>query len=385
MRKLILSMMESYLSYFARIIYGRFRPYVIGVTGSTGKTTTKYMIYKLGKALNKNIFTTTENLNTEIGLPLAILGFKSSPKNPIGYLPVLLQAPIKAFFTKKYPKYLVLEYGVDKPGDMKKLTNLVSPDAAVITNIGVAHLSYFKKVENIEREKWQLALASKDFVFCHDKVSHLQNNFGTPKAEVYTPESLKISNQKVQYLTNKTEFELKIGSKTFDAQMGFAGKHNLENLDLAISVVFKVFGTNDQIGEAVKKLMPLSGRGERFIGKRDILVIDESYNANPASMAAALNNLDPVKLGRKVVIIGEMKEIDPIQKISHEKVAELARQKADFVIGVGEGYKNLNLDKWYANVEQLEQELDSLLQDGDVLLVKGSYAVNLKKIVDKIK
>jgi len=154
---------------------------------------------------------------------------------------------------------------------------------------------------------------------------------------------------------------------------------------LAVMVASKVFAADERIVGALKKLLPLTGRGERFIGRKDILVIDESYNANPASMVAALNNFDNIHLGRKVAIIGEMREIDPIKEASHQEIAKLAKQKADFVIGVGDGYRSFNLDKWYADVEQLESEVDSLLDEGDVVLVKGSQAIGLEKIIHKIK
>lgn len=385
MKKNILNLTDLYLAYFAKIIYNRFRPYVIGITGSTGKTTTRYMLSQIGVALGRKNFSSSGNLNTQIGLPLAVLGFSSSPKGIIGYLSVLLRTPFKAIFMKKYPRYLILEYGIDKPGDMEELTNLISPDVAVITNIGVAHIGAFKKIENIGREKWQLALSAKDYVFCFKKVADLQKSFGEPKAQIITPESSDTRAKNINYMTNKTEFDLVLNSKTYKAEFGFSGKHNLDNLILAVLVASKVFVGDEKIAQALKDLFPLSGRGERFVGRSDILVIDESYNANPVSMAAALNNLDHIKLGRKVVIMGEMKEIDPIKKVSHEKVADLARQKADFLIGVGDGYKSLNLDKWYEDVEQLELEIDSLLKSGDVLLVKGSLAVGLQKIIDKMK
>jgi len=385
MRNTIIGLVESYLAYFAKVIYHRFRPYVIGVTGSTGKTTTKYMISQIGLALGRDVYTASGNLNTQIGLPLAVLGFKSSPESWLGYLGVLIQAPFKALLTKKYARYIVLEYAADRPGDIGQLTSIISPDVAVITNVGVAHISAFKKIERIAKEKWGLALSAKDFVFCSRKVGNLRDLYGQPKAKIIISEDSGVEAKNIKYLTNKTEFELVLNSRTHKAEMGFSGKHNVENLLLAVMVASKVFAADERIVGALKKLLPLTGRGERFIGRKDILVIDESYNANPASMVAALNNFDNIHLGRKVAIIGEMREIDPIKEASHQEIAKLAKQKADFVIGVGDGYRSFNLDKWYADVEQLESEVDSLLDEGDVVLVKGSQAIGLEKIIHKIK
>ena len=120
-----------------------------------------------------------------------------------------------------------------------------------------------------------------------------------------------------------------------------------------------------------------------MIGKKNVLLIDESYNANPLSMAAALDNLNQAGDGHKVAIIGEMKEIGPISQKAHLEVAKKAKDAADLVVGVGDGFKDLGLDKWYQNVEELTGEIDSLIREGDIVLVKGSHAVHLEKIIER--
>jgi UDP-N-acetylmuramoyl-tripeptide--D-alanyl-D-alanine ligase len=377
-KNIIISIFKRELAYFARMIIARFRPYIIGITGSSGKTTVKYMFGEIAKTIEPDISVSSGNMNTDFGLPLAILGYPKSPVSSFGWIGVFFTVPFKALFRKTYPKYQVLEYAADKPGDIDYLVSIARPDVAIITNVGVAHFGAFKNIERIKKEKWALALAAKDMVICHADVAKLSKSISHPNAKIFTPEESKVSITNIRFLSNKTEFTLEINHKKYDSEFAFIGQHHLDNLALVILAASKVFANDRRVVEAIKNLQPLSGRGHRFVGKNGILVIDESYNANPLSTAAALKILNHTKLGRKVAILGEMKEIGEIGAASHREIASMAKNYANLTIGVGEGYKGTNL-------EQLDQDIDSLLKTGDVVLVKGSLANNLGKIVDKLR
>jgi len=381
---MIKKIVEKELGYLAKYVYQKFRPYVVGVTGSSGKTTTKYFIGELLKSVEDDVLVAPGNMNTETGLPLAVIGFKKGPKGILEWAKTIIFAPFKAFFTFKYPKYLVLEYAADKPGDIEYLTKIIPPDIAVITNIGVAHLEAFGSLAKIICEKWYLALRAKQKVIISREALNMAKNLEKPQAEILSPGEGTVRTANAKNYLNKTEFDLYILGKKYHSKFQYLGKHNLENLELAVLAVFEIVGERDKIVERIPYLLPQEGRGKRIIGRRDILIIDESYNANPLSMLAALDVFSKIKYGRKVAILGEMKEIGKISEKSHQEIAKVASKIADFTIGVGEGFKTAELDKWYPNVGELEGQIESLLQPNDVVLIKGSRANHLEKIVSKI-
>jgi UDP-N-acetylmuramoyl-tripeptide--D-alanyl-D-alanine ligase len=381
---MIKKIVEKELGYLAKYIYHKFRPYVVGITGSSGKTTTKYFIGELLKSVKEDVLVAPGNMNTETGLPLAVIGFKKGPEGILNWVKAVVFAPLKAFFTFKYPKYLVLEYAADKPGDIQYLTKIIPPDIAVITNIGVAHLEAFGNLEKIICEKWYLALRSKQKVIVPREVLNMAKNLEKPQAEILIPEEGTVTAANVKSYLNKTEFDLYVFHKKYHLEFQYLGKHNLDDLELAVLAVFEMIGEKDKIVERIPYLLPQEGRGKRIVGRRDILIIDESYNANPLSMLAALEVFSKIKYGRKVAILGEMKEIGRISEKSHQEIAKAASKIADFTIGVGEGFKATNLDKWYPNVGELEGQIEGLLQPNDAVLIKGSRANHLEKIVSKI-
>jgi UDP-N-acetylmuramoyl-tripeptide--D-alanyl-D-alanine ligase len=381
-----MKIIQKELAFLARWVISRFRPYVIGVSGSVGKTTTKYFIGELLSSAKDGVRSSTGNLNTETGLPLAILGYKSAPRTALDWVMVFISAPIKAIFTFNYPKYIVLEYAADKPGDIKYLTSIVEPDVAVITSLGVAHLEKFKDEKAIAREKWNLALSAKEAVVINKKVSEKVQDLDEPKADLYILPSIKMAKaENVNFFTNRSEFDFYLANKKFQAIFAYLGNHNIENLELAAFAAHLASGEVDLIVKAIKDLTPQDGRGRRFVGKKDVIVLDESYNANPASMRAALEIIEGLQGGRKVAVIGEMKEIGSLTEESHRQIAKEAGRICDIVIGVGTNYKDVNLDRWYPSVSELEQEIVEIIEPGDIILVKGSRSNKLDRIVELLK
>jgi len=370
------------LAFCARHIYLKFRPYVIGITGSSGKTTTKYMIGQLLDSIDYDVLVSQENLNSEFGLPLAMLGSKAAPKNAFSWLYVLVSSPFKALLKYKFPKYVVLEYASDKPGDIEHLVRLVPPDLAVITNIGVAHLQAFKSTEAIAKEKWILAGAADKAIITGQVASKVKDlpSIKADIIEIGSPKTIQAKN--IRGYKNKTKFDLEIqGQKFPEIELGMIGAHNVENLLLALMSCVKISGEARRVVKSISALKPLEGRGSKFMTSGGIIVIDESYNANPASMVAALSNLKQGGFGRKVSILGEMKELGGISEKAHVEVAKLAKSISDFTIGVGGGFKGSGFDRWYMNVNQLTKDLDTLTKKDDTILVKGSHSVGLEKII----
>ena len=384
MKTFFKNLLISYLNYWALSTYNRFKPYVIGVTGSSGKTTTKYIISQLLQESGKKTFVSKANLNTRYGLPLAVLLYDEAPSGILAWTIVVLLLPIKSILFKSYPDYLVLEYAADLPGDIKKLTMLIPPDIAVITSVGVAHIEIFKSEASIIAEKLQLAKAAREYAIMPEGVYAKIKPDGV-SARIVIAEKVPFLNfENIKYKVNAVDLDIVLDGKKHKLSFAFAGEHNLSNLRLSILASY-FSGASSKLIDGVEKLVPLVGRGERFVGRREIMVIDESDNANPESMLAALKNLDNIKYGRKVAVLGEMKEIGPISERSHKEVSRIAKLIADLVIGVGEGFKDCELDKWYPNVRELKGDIESVLQKSDVVLFKGSRSNSLEEAIELLK
>ncbi len=384
MKRLIKRIFEVYLAFFARSIYRRERPLVIGVTGSSGKTTTKNMIGDLISATHQSVEVSAGNMNTEISLPMAALGFDRPPQRPADWLKILFAAPWRAVFLRRYPKFLVLEYAADKPGDIEYLVGVIPPDLAVIVNFGVAHLGAFGTQEALIKEKWKLAQAARQKVICPLRVADQARKLTAPKVGIILSGTRRTAlGENIQELTNKTEFDFYLLGRKTHLSFGFLGRYNVANLELAALAAVTATGERSVLG-IVPNFSPQEGRGKRVVGRRDILIIDESYNANPVSMAAALDSFSKIKYGRKVAILGEMKELGQISERAHQEVAALSAKIANLTIGVGKGFRSVNLDKWYPDVGELSLEVEKILQKGDAVLIKGSRFNHLEQIVKKL-
>jgi UDP-N-acetylmuramoyl-tripeptide--D-alanyl-D-alanine ligase len=374
---------ESELIFFARALVKKFKPYVIGVTGSSGKTTVKYMITQMLRASGKEVLGSSSNLNTITGLPMYLLGYKDSPENIFDWIKVAFVVPFKYLSITKYPDYVVCEYAADRPHDIKRLLEIIKPQISVITNIGLAHIEIFKSVEKIAKEKWSLAAATEEKVIVsstdlkkvEDKVT---------RADIVLLEKSPINILDKKILPNKTELVVGLYDKKMQVQTKFLGMHNVINIKMALTACYFAGCDFAKMVKSIEKLEPQPGRGKRIAGRREIVVIDESYNANPLSMMAALDNLKHAKYGRRVAVLGQMAEIGPISHRSHQEIAIYARKSSDYVVGVGEKFSDFGLDKWYPSVEELIGDIETLIKRGDIVLVKGSHTVGLEKFVEKL-
>lgn len=387
MKKIFMKIILAEYAYFASLIYRKFRPYVIGVTGSSGKTTTKNMIFQLLDSSGIEVQTSPGNMNTETGLPLAVLGFKNPPQNPLQFILYFIVAPFKYILTISYPKYLVLEYAADKKNDISYLCKIIPPDISIITTIGVAHLEKFKTAESIIKEKWDLALYAKEYVVCTEQVYRVAINEKRPKARVYKigeNENIKILNS--TFSSNSTNFDLKYEGEVRKMKYSYLGEHNLLDLELALTCIYLLGGNYlSKAIQEIKNLGPSEGRGERFKVNSDTIIIDDSYNANPESMLVSLSTLKDYKYGRKVAILGQMAELGSVSHYSHRKVADYAKSIADLTVGVGKGFAEENLDKHYTDVVQLINDIDQIIKKGDIVLIKGSHSNQLDKLVEYLK
>jgi len=352
---MLYKILSNIVASMARSVINKNKPTVIAITGSAGKTSTKEAIfYVLQIKFQNKIRKSMSNLNNEIGVPLAILGYSRSPRawewpfviiwlflKFIGYISFL-----------KYPEILVLEYGADKPGDIKYLTEIARPDFAVITSIGPAHLQNFKTIINIQKEKMSLA-------------------------KLMQPEGIAILNEDNKLIkeeANKIYFE-----KIFYHGDGIDGFIN------AAKCVAKLFNiSQSEIEKVVKNIKPLTGRGE-IIETENNIVIDDTYNSNPLSAKLAVNKMlnfaKNHKNMKKIIIFGDMRELGKEANIYHKEIFSYAKKNSNNLYTVGNEFSSVSTVNNFIDSQELANQLENMSIANSIILVKGSRVMEMEKVV----
>ena len=329
-------------------------PFIIAITGSIAKTSTKLAIGAvLRRAFPGQVRVGFGNLNSFLGVPLAILDFKvdfyQQKIGVIQWLWILKLAIWRGLFSK-LPKYLVVEFGADYPGDIEQLAAQLPLDGAIITLVGPAHLANYPSLEALVAEKAKILDAVK-------------------------PGGWALVNKNDPYIHNLTPKDCPtetIDTATEDIAVNFAR---------AVGRKLKISG--DLVEEALSVMPRPEGRLQlKDLGS--VKLLDDSYNANPLSMPVALKLLSKLP-GRKVAILGDMLELGNTEVKYHQEIGQLAKQSADLVIGVGELAKEYGGAKHYPDSSVAAREILELLGQGDSILVKGSHGVHMEVIVKAIE
>lgn len=390
-------LIQIYLRFLIKIYLWRAKPKIIAITGSVGKTSAKDAIFEVLKIkFGQNIRKSPGNLNNETGVPLGILGFQKSPNKFWQWPWVILRAKLSALFGRKY-RILVLEMAADKPGDLAYLTSFVRPDIAVLTAVGPAHLGAFGTIENVMSEKTVLirALAPDGFAilnFDDEQIKKIAESGDWQKKTyaIKAPAEIAAKNITTEILdfVPQTKFQVNINSgQKFPVLTPTLGREANVLAALAAVSVADVLGIdNNQIIAGLNNFRPGKHRMEVVRGKNDSIIIDDSYNANPHSMRAALEVLRdlPVK-AKKIAVLGDMLEIGKITDEAHQIIGEYAHEVADEVVAVGKLAKMYQGDEYFESSEEAAEYLLGKIAKDDIILIKASRAIGLEKVVEKLK
>ncbi len=400
------------LALVARRILKKNRPLIIGVTGSVGKSSTKEAIYTVLKAKFR-VRRSLGNLNNEIGLPLTIISDLEPKKNPISWLKVIKSGFLGFFRSQKnYPEILILEMAVDRPKDMDYLISIASPEIAVVTGIGISHLEFFRKTKNILKEKIKIAknLGKNGLlVLNYDDplLRPLKKNSGKPtvaygfrKGADVLAKDLKIGYNKELgegiSLAKGSSFQISYQTVIMPIRLPHIISKAQIYSALAGIVVGMHLGMNlVEIAATLKNFRPLPGRMNFLRGKNGNLIIDDTYNAAPASVRSALEVLALIKSRKKIVILGDMLELGSISQKEHSALAENLASVADKIILVGkrtlDTHKKLialgfTRDKilHFRLSTDASKKIGSLVGKGSVILIKGSQGLRMEKIAEKL-
>ncbi|MBI5327917.1 MAG: UDP-N-acetylmuramoyl-tripeptide--D-alanyl-D-alanine ligase [Deltaproteobacteria bacterium] len=355
---------------------------LIAVSGSCGKTTTKEMIAAILKT-SRSIIKTQGNLNNLIGLPLTI------------------------FRLNNIHKAAVLELGISEKGEMKKLAQICKPDVAVLTNISEAHTATLGNVEGVASAKGELfqnmdthgaAIINIDDPQLRNMAENIKMKKITfslqSKADVMLKE-VKSTGQGVRNSGGIAAAFLVMG-KEIPVRLKYAGMHNLYNAASAIAATIPLGATKEEIIDGLYSTEPMHGRMEIVILENGITVIDDTYNANPLSMEASLKTLADMK-GRKIAVLGDMLELGSIAIASHKNIGRLVHEMGiDMLFTIGDFSNNfmsgaidagMAADTIHKATDKsgLVEILNSIIKQGDNILVKGSRGMKMEEVVEKLQ
>lgn len=345
-----------------------FSPLVVGVTGSVGKTTTKEMIASVLSA-KYNTLKTIGNYNNEIGLPFTICNLERGHEAA------------------------VIEMGMNHFGEISRLTRVTQPDIAVISAIGQSHIEFLGSKEGILRAKLEIleGLSPDGCAVLNGDDPMLWSLSGTlpfetiyygvknPAVQVFGAARIETLDQ-IRFTVREipdTEFVIHCG-----------GIHNLQNAMAAIAVGKKLGLSPEELRRGLD-LFENTGMRQKVIACGGKTIINDSYNANPDSMRAALQVLGDIK-GRRIAVLADMLELGEHAEDAHRELGRLAKEKADMILVTGsmatcvaEGAQGADV-RIFDCADALADTLRLIWRDGDTVLVKASRGMRLERIVEKL-
>lgn len=392
MKDKILKFIYSVLKRYAMKVLRRHKPFVVAITGSVGKTTTKEFTYKIfcdafGK---ENVRANAGNLNAEIGIPLTVLGYRNTP-GKFELIWLLVSAYFRTFVSS-YPKYLILEMGVEHPGDIDYFCSIVKPNVGVVTAATPAHVVNFKDLKQMQSEKIKLlkyvtdaAIVNGDDEFMiASKVEALKYSIMDDDAECYS--------ENIKSTVSGTNYVLIYNNKHYQVENKLLGKQMVYSQMAAYLAAVSSGIDLKNAAQSLNSLVAYPGRMNLIKGVKDIVIIDDTYNANPASSEAAIETLANIKhSGRKVLIHGNMNEQGSNEKQVHLDLGKRALGKVDLAVFVGQnaeemqgGFGDKTKSIVYGNRGKLLKNIEKIMLPNDLVLIKASQNKNYFEEVTKL-
>ncbi|MFA6528120.1 MAG: UDP-N-acetylmuramoyl-tripeptide--D-alanyl-D-alanine ligase [Candidatus Gracilibacteria bacterium] len=379
---------------------------IIGVTGSVGKTSTKDAIYCV-LARRNSVLRNQKSYNTDFGILLALLEQESGFSSPYLWIEVLIKAFKVAFWGKKDYSKIVMEMGVDKPGDMDVLLKIIKPSIGVLTAIKPIHLAegQFANLEAILAEKSKMvrrmgknewAILNIDDHYLSIFVSELDANIITYGVS----EKANIRASNVESSEEGLKFNLSFDDKNFQVHLpNLIGKHHVYVVLPAIAIGFLSGLKWETIKAGLDDFKLPPGRLNLIPGINKSTIMDGSYNASPETMLASievLKEMRPKGIGKRIAVLGNMNELGDLTDSEHRRIGMLIPKSAEMLVTVGESAKLYAEEAVKGGMEKgsvfsfddskvAGEFLKGKIKIGDIVLVKGSQnKVRLERLVKEI-
>lgn len=343
---------------------------LIGITGSVGKTTTREMIAAALSA-GFRVYKTPGNKNSQVGVPITLSEITAADE--IG----------------------VLELGMSMPGEMTVIARIARVDMAVITNVGVTHIEQLKTQENIYREKLKIQDGLKDggiLLLNGDDpmLGRTRAKEGCRTVYYGTGDSCDYRAEDICLKNGYPEFTAVHGDERVPVKLKMMGRHHVSNAMAALAAADLYGVSMEKAAEKLKIFTGFEGRQQEY-EKNGITIIDDTYNASPVSMKAALEVLVSKETkGRRIAVLADMKELGPEAGAFHKRIGSwLSGQPVDAVFTLGELAKEIcgGRESFHFEAEDLEglyEAVKRFLMPGDCVLLKGSHSMRLDEVVKRL-
>ncbi|KKQ84763.1 MAG: UDP-N-acetylmuramoyl-tripeptide-D-alanyl-D-alanine ligase [Candidatus Woesebacteria bacterium GW2011_GWA1_38_8] len=363
--------------YYLSILRKCFDIKVIGITGSAGKTSTKEMLSSILSLKGETIYSYA-NIDPVYNIPTTILKCRPSTK------------------------YLVLEMGVEYPGEMDFYLWLAKPNIAVITNINPTHLTYFKSVDNVYKEKVKLALftGENDRVVLNREDTYLKKTIKDTRGMVtYFGKGTNVYSDKYRIKRSGSIYTLNINGKRVAVNLPIIGRHFVNNSLAAAAVAYDLGISPTDIKKGLENFIPLEHRMNIIELENNRVIIDDTYNNNPKAARETLKSFNETskvyKNYKKGIVFGDMLELGEDSEKYHQEIGRvISGMDIGFIICVGKESniiieivkKNNNFVKTYGAKDKNEAYLllKSLLSENTLVLLKGSRSIGLDDVVEKL-
>jgi UDP-N-acetylmuramoyl-tripeptide--D-alanyl-D-alanine ligase len=409
MKRFFRNVIASLLAASARGIIRKYRPRIVMVTGSVGKTSTKDAI---AAVLRQGFYirASEKSYNSEFGVPLTIIGAKNPWTNAAAWVSVLGEALALLLLPNHYPKVLVLEVGADSPGDLKRILRIATPDVVVVTKLPdmPVHVEAYVTPAAVREEEFAPAYAlapgapliiSADGAYATELAKPLSVHVTTygearsadvriGKAEPYLEDGRVAGMEGVLTVEGKAHV-LRVP--------GALGRPQLLAPAAAVATGLVMDMRIQDVLDAVTGYEPPAGRGRLIAGRRGSLILDDSYNASPTAVEEALASLQLIhkaqKRTRRVAVLGDMLELGRYSQEEHERIGTKAAGQCDQLVAVGlrsramaeaaisAGMKEENVHSFDTSQEAAAYLKDKVGED-DVVLIKGSQSMRMERIAE---
>ena len=396
------------LALLARAIIKKYRPQIVMVTGSVGKTSTKDAV---AAVLSEKFFlrASEKSYNSEIGVPLTIFGSKNPWSNMLVWLRVFEEALALIIFPNHYPKLLVLEVGADRPGDLARILKIATPDAVVVTHLPEVpvHVEAYASPQAVRDEEFTPAYAlppDAPLIVSADD-GHSREMAEKLEARVLTFGFDEDADVRVEHPTLYEEDGEPSGMQADFVYLkkkhrvvvhGALGKAQLLAPAAAFALAASLGLSLSEIQEGLSRYVPPPGRNRMLHGLNGSLIIDDSYNASPAAMRESLSGLCLLaREKRRIAVLGDMLELGRYSSEEHERIGKLVVSCADVLVTVGiraraigaaarhEGMKEENIFS-YASAHEAAKHLKDIIGKDDAVLIKGSQSIRTERIVSEL-